>query len=100
MLVADMPGITWSPTALDHASSCTESKCGTAECPQARRLFYHHKNCKEKAECQLCCRLRELAGPHAASCALQRCKFPFCKNIRHNNQRDAGKEELQDECKA
>merc|ERR1712096_219992 len=81
-----MPGLTWSDSALSHANRCTDNKCGTPECPQARRLFYHHHHCKAKAECQLCSRLRQLAGPHAAECKLQRCKFPYCRSIRHNRR--------------
>ena len=76
-----------------------DSKCGVAECPQARRLFLHHKHCKARAECQLCCRLRQLAAPHAADCQLLRCKFPFCKSIRHNRekQRQEGANEIDED---
>ena len=75
-------------SSLTHARSCKDPKhkCRTKGCHKSKRLLDHHKQCR-KSECQQCAGLRKAAVLHTGGCELVACKFPFCKNIKHNKSK-------------
>merc|ERR1712087_805204 len=71
-------------TLLLHASTCTNPKCGSANCAKMKGLLKHGQNCKIKAQggCNVCKRIWALLQIHARQCKTENCPVLNCLAIR------------------
>jgi E1A/CREB-binding protein len=71
-------------TLLQHAATCTNPKCPSANCAKMKGLLKHGSQCKIKAGggCNVCKRIWALLQIHARQCKQQQCPVPNCMAIR------------------
>ena len=71
-------------TLLQHAATCTSTKCPSANCTKMKGLLKHGAQCTIKAMggCNVCKRIWALLQIHARQCKLSSCRVPNCMAIR------------------
>jgi len=71
-------------TLLLHASTCSSTKCTSANCAKMKGLLKHGAGCKVKANggCNVCKRIWALLQIHARQCKTENCPVPNCMAIR------------------
>lgn len=71
-------------TLLQHAATCSNPKCPSANCAKMKGLLKHGSQCQIKASggCNVCKRIWALLQIHARQCKQQQCPIPNCMAIR------------------
>jgi len=71
-------------TLLQHAATCNNSKCPSANCTKMKGLLKHGAQCSIKANggCNVCKRIWALLQIHARQCKSSQCPVPNCMAIR------------------
>jgi hypothetical protein len=67
---------------LNHASSCTNARCGGPACQKMKEVIKHFKNCPTKSGCQKCKKFMTLCFLHGKECHSSRCSVPHCDKIK------------------
>jgi len=71
-------------TLLQHAATCNNPKCPSANCTKMKGLLKHGAQCAIKANggCNVCKRIWALLQIHARQCKASQCPVPNCMAIR------------------
>jgi len=71
-------------TLLQHAATCNNPKCPSANCTKMKGLLKHGAQCQIKATggCNVCKRIWALLQIHARQCKASQCPVPNCMAIR------------------
>ncbi|GAX16081.1 E1A/CREB-binding protein [Fistulifera solaris] len=71
-------------TLLQHAATCSNAKCPSANCTKMKGLLKHGSQCQIKATggCNVCKRIWALLQIHARQCKTVNCAVPNCMAIR------------------
>lgn len=71
-------------TLLQHASSCRNTKCPSANCEKMKNLLAHGHKCQVKVQggCNVCRRIWALLQIHAKQCRRDNCLVPKCRVLR------------------
>ena len=71
-------------TLLQHAATCKNAKCPSANCSKMKGLLKHGAQCQVKASggCNVCKRIWALLQLHARQCKSNECSVPNCLAIR------------------
>eukprot|EP00536_Pseudo-nitzschia_multiseries_P016034 jgi/Psemu1/247266/estExt_Genewise1.C_10040019 len=71
-------------TLLQHAATCSNPKCPSANCTKMKGLLKHGAQCTVKANggCNVCKRIWALLQIHARQCKASQCPVPNCMAIR------------------
>ncbi|XP_029953580.1 uncharacterized protein LOC115392990 [Salarias fasciatus] len=83
--------------SLVHACQCRNASCSLPSCQKMKRVVQHTKGCKRKTNggCPVCKQLIALCCYHAKHCEENRCRVPFCLNVKQKLRQQQLQQRLQ-----